>query len=403
MFGAQFEWQSQIEAAWRGEKNRGETAVLIRNIQSVSVVVHADPDQLTAAPFKTESFSLHPGTLKGKFEQWQTINDGIDPDYEEGHLDWLLQKLVEDEDEEDVQDNRPIKYGFQRVVSKFDLHAPLLAINPALVGYSTELGLTLYPTVPYECKLPQTAVIQQYKAYSYKLESYYRHIELVHQAFVNQSLTLFKAAAQRLEKAYGWRDGIITEMAHLVMAAHDVGKLNQGWQDWAHQWQNGIGKQIENPTYAAAHTDYDPTNPHHQAQNKKMRGKRPSHAVESAMAAVPILRSLTAEDRKKYEPLLRAAFTAVARHHAPFSSQPSSYQLVVNHMQEIENTLQLLPENVQNLCHNINVLATINTRELPTNFLERDFLIKPQDICCYMLLVRALRMADQEGTRLGSL
>lgn len=405
VFETEFAWKSQIQAAWRGEKNRGETAVLIRNIQSISVVIHPDPDQLMGAPFKADSFSLHPGTLQGKFKEWREANDTRDPDFDAGHLDWLVKKLVEDEDDEDMQGNRPIRYGFKKLSSKYELHAPLLALNPALVGYSKELGLTLYPGESYQCAVPQTAVAQHHTAYRYQLESYLRHIELVHRAFVNDSLPLFQAAANRLEAAYGWQTGIITEMAHLVMAVHDVGKLSVGWQTWAHEWQAAIGKKITEVNYAAAHTDYDPTNSEHQQKNQKMRGKRPSHAVESALAALPILQSLVAFDMPTYQPLLRAAFTAVARHHAPFSSQPDSYKLVNYHSQHIANTLQLLPDRVQAQCQSAEVQATTNVKQLPSDFIDRYFLINPcnnADVCCYMLLVRALRTADQTGTSLGS-
>ncbi|RMG72321.1 MAG: hypothetical protein D6711_13195, partial [Chloroflexi bacterium] len=105
-------------------------------------------------------------------------------------------------------------------------------------------------------------------------------------------------------------------------------------------------------------------------------------------------------------PLLRAAFTAVARHHAPFSSHPGSYQLIPNHMQEIQNTLKLLPESVCQLCQTVAAQPEVDVKELPSDFIEEnDLLINPrneQDVCCYMLLVRALRTADQEGTRQGS-
>lgn len=414
VFETEFAWLSQIHKAWRGEKNRGETARLIRNIQSVSMVVHPDPDQLTAAPFKVDSFSLHPGTLQGKFKQWQEINAALDPDFEEGHFDWLACKLVEDMDEEDVQGNRPIRYAFKQVNSEHDLFAPLIAINPALVGYSPELGLTLYAGEKYQCDVPETAVTEQFSAYSYKLESYFRHIELVHKAFaINSltlfstidSLTLFSTAAQRLEQAYDWQPGIITAMAHLVIGVHDVGKLDKGWQDWAHQYQEAIGKKISYPNFAAAHTDFDPENMRQKEVNKHLRGKRPSHAVESALAATPILQALIAHDLQRYMPLLRAAFTAVARHHAPFSSQPDSYQLIDTFQQEIEATLQLLPQQIQMACQGVEAQDTTNIKQLPPNFIERYFLIKPQnekDVCCYMLLVRALRTADQKGTSMGS-
>lgn len=400
VFGAEYERLTQVWATWRGEKDRGETAALIRHIPSISVAIHSDPDQLKGAPFQADSFSLHPGTLQGKFAQWQERNDALDRDFDEGHLSWLIYKLVEDVNEEDVQGNQPIRYGFKEVRSKHDLRAPLLVVNPALVGYSPELGLTLYPGERFESTLPATAVAQQRAAYGYRLESYYRHIELVYRAFAEDSLPLFSAAAGRLERAYGWREGIITEMAQLVMTLHDLGKLSAGWQAWAQKWQKAIGH--EKFDFAVAHTDYDPENPAHQVKV----GKRPSHAVEGALAALPILQRLVAAELEKYGPLLRAAFTAIARHHAPFSSQPGSYRLISDHMREIHATLQLLPASARQLCQNVEAQAQTNAqKDLPPGFIERYLLIKPrneQDVCCYMLLVRALRIADQKGTSIGS-
>ena len=399
IFGGEYERLEQIWSAWRGEKDRGETAALIRDVQSVSLVVHANPDQLAAAPFRADSFSIHPGTLQGKFAQWQELNNKLDPDFDDHYHNWLICKLVEDtNDDEAIQGNRPIRYAFKEVKSKYELYAPLFVVNPALVGYSPELGLTLYPGERYETAVPEVAAARPYESYHYKLESYYRHIELVHGAFVGQSFALFSAAAARLEKAYGWRNGIITEMAHLVMVVHDMGKLSMGWQDWVQKWQKGIGKS--HPSFPAAHTDYDPDDPAHQIKI----GKRPAHAVESALAAFPILQSLVASELEKYWPLLRAAFTAIARHHAPFSSQPGNYQLIPTHTQEVAATLKLLPERVHQLCRNAGALAGINSANLPVRVLEEMF-INPrleQDVCCYMLLVRALRTADQKGTSIGS-
>lgn len=399
IFGAAYERQEEIVKAWEGRKTRGETAALIREVASVTVAVHADPDQLAAAPFLAQSFSLHPGTLKGKFAQWQATNDALDPDFDDGRLDWLACKLIEDsDDEETIQGNRPIRYAFKPVTRQEELFAPLLAIHPALVGYSAELGLTLYPGPFYQSSLPPTAVTTTRAAYRYQLESYCRHIELVHQAFVANALPLFQTAAARLEHAYGWRTGIITEMAHLVMAVHDIGKLNTGWQAWAQQWQKAIGQG--ELTFPAAHTDYDPDNPAHQVK----MGKRPSHAMESALAAFPLLCALVAPELPACKPLLRAAFTAVARHHAPFTAQTGSYQLIAAHPQEIAQTLQLLPEPVRRRCSGSTAHARPDKADMCPDKLAQ-LLINPrneQDVCCYMLLVRALRRADQTGTSLGS-
>lgn len=403
VFGSEFERSTQIRSVWRGEKDRGEASRLVRNIQNVSIAVHADPELVKQVPFRVDTFSLHPGTLKGKFEQWKKQNDALDPEFDEGHLEWLVCKLVEEEADGAAQGNQPIEYGFKRVSSQYELNAPLLLVNPALVGYSKELGLTLYPSVPYETAVPPTAVAREFVAYNYKLESYYRHIELVHQAFVEQSLPQFRRAAARLERAYGWQEGIVLAMAHVVMLVHDVGKLSTGWQGWAQEWQATIGLPVPQKGYAAAHTDYDRSDPQHRLADRKLYSKRPSHAIEGAFASFRLLNKVVQSNVKFYQPLVRAAFTAVARHHAAFSSQAKAFKLVPEHMEYIESTWELLPAGLRPLMQGGTAVAEVEEKDLSR--ITNQMFIDPnndEEVCCYMLLVRALRMADQEGTSRGS-
>lgn len=402
--GTELHFRNSINSLWRGVGTRGDAANLIRQISSVSVVIHSDPDQLRHNPFKADSFSLFPGTLQGKYKNWQESNDAIDPGFEEGHLSWLAMKLEEVSNEEDIQANRPIEYEFKEIKSSIELNAPLIVINPELVGYSAELGLTLYPSERYECHVPLAAPERDFQSYGYQWESYFRHIELVYQAF-EEEVDSFVRAAHRLEQKYGWQSGIIADTARTVMVMHDTAKLDRRWQQWAREWQKAIGRPIADPTKTAAHTDYDPNNREHRRLNRSLRCQRPNHAVESALAALPILQSLVASDLEQYRPLLRAAFTAICRHHAPFSSNPGSFALVTTHPDEISHTLQLLPESAARQCRTVAALPAVDTNELSVDFLEDGFLINldnEADVVCYMLLVRALRIADQKGTERGS-
>lgn len=418
--GTEFSWRSQIYDLWQKDSPRGEASPLIRDIQAVSVVVHSDPEQLVHAPFKTESFSLHPGTLQGKFAQWADENEAKDADFEDNRLDWLAQKLIEDETEADVQGNRPIKYTFKPIANKHELYAPLLAINPALVAYSQQLGLVLSPEklgmdlaveAPYHCAVPPVSEKQEYAQYGYQLESYETHIKLVQQAFTQDWQNWIDARGygswrewvtaigSRLEQKYDWQPGIVAQMAQLVVCLHDLGKLSTGWQGWAREWQAAVGHPLKEGE-TAAHTDYDPTNENHKTLIRRLGGKRPTHAVESAYAAYPLLFSVLPDN--DHMPLFRAAFTAVARHHGPFSSQPDSYELIEGYERHVGETAVSLSSNLEinklmaGLEYNYKIQDSINQR----------CLIQPDknegDMPCYMVFVRALRHADQEGTKRGS-
>ncbi|MCB8980710.1 MAG: CRISPR-associated helicase Cas3' [Ardenticatenaceae bacterium] len=417
--GTEFGWRNEIYDLWQNDSSRGEASRLIRDIQAVSVVIHADPDQLAHAPFKADSFSLHPGTLQGKYQQWKNENESKDPDWDDGRLPWLAKRLEEIEEEADIQGNYPIRYQFPDVRGAFDLYAPLVVLNPALVSYTTELGLVLSPekfdllpeVEPYQSAVPEFSETQERAQYGYKLESYEEHIRLVHQAFAQNWqgwidaqgyeswLDWVTAVGARIEHKYNWQAGIVAQMAQLVVCLHDLGKLSQGWQGWAREWQAQVGHPLA-PGETAAHTDYDPTNKTHKTLNRKLGGKRPTHAVESAYAAYPLMYALLPDNN--HLPLFRAAFTAVARHHGPFSAQPGSYALIDGYAEHVGETAVFLPFPL----NRDKVKANLAYDFKAQRNIDRNFLIQPDqdqgDMVCYTVFVRALRHADQEGTKRGS-
>lgn len=390
---------AEVRRLWRGEGDRGEASKLIRATNSLTIMVHGEPDRLAHDPFGVEQFSLFPGTLIGKYKAWQSANDALDGDWDDGKLPWLVQRLVEERNEDDAQANRPIRYTFKPVRSENELYASLLVINPALVGYSAELGLTLYPGTPYQAAIPPaTRDASKRPPYSYRLESYQRHIELVHAAFRELALRDVRLAGQRLERAFGWESGSVEEVAHLVIVGHDLGKLSVAWQDAVRRWQQQVGETV--PTFAIAHTDFDPERHAH-----FKRVPLPHHAVESAVAAIPLLEALLPDDQA-YDPLLRAAFTAIARHHAPFSAEIAPFHLIPDHRQSVEPTLAWLPSAVAEQIAD----KPLHDRVKPDqqlafrHELDRAYWVhetEPADMCTYMLLVRVLRLADQEGTARG--
>lgn len=390
----------KIQELWCGAGERSDAKRLIRDTTSQAIIVHSDPlnKDILRNPFACEMFSLYPGIVRGKFQVWQ---EETKEDYDQEGLPWVVCKLVESESESEDQGNRPIQYDWKVVKSEYELSAPVLLIHPRLVGYDKKLGLTLFPGTLYECNPPPPKE-RQIQEIFYRLESYYDHIRLVYDEFqMTQSRTL-QGAASRLERWQGWRPGLVSDMAHLVVWLHDTGKLATGWQGWAKTWQNAIGQPLAT-SEAVAHTDFDAALPLHKEQAKKLDGKRPFHAIESAFSAVPYL--LTLVEGKTNHPLFQAAFTAIARHHAPFTETEESYQLVKTAVQEIHKTLVFLPHSLQTMCQQVTPSLALDKNHLPANYIRENLLVREDDIagmCCYFLLVRALRLADQAGTKRGS-
>lgn len=393
------ELDETVRRLWRGTGDKGEASKLVRQVSNLMVTVHDDPDQLLHAPFQVDQFSLFHGTLLGKFKSWQTQNEALDADWDTGKLDWLVKSLIEDPSDDEAQANQPIRYSFKDVKQTQQLYAPLLVIHPALVGYSAESGLTLYPGRAYQVAVPPAGRLAMgLQRYTYRLESYRRHLELVHAAFTEVALGDVRLAGRRLEQAFSWQSGLVEQVAHLIVVGHDLGKLNAAWQNAVRQWQQKVGESV--PNFAIAHTDFDPERHGHLP-----RARLPHHAVEGAVAAIPLLRALIPDD-ERHDPLLRAAFTAIARHHAPFSTELSSYRLIRNHPQITAPTWALLPSSVAARIVNLSLEAEVKAEKQPNyqRVLDENYFVRetnPADMCAYMLLVRALRFADQEGTARG--
>ncbi len=382
LIGRQESHQRCMHKVMRGEQDE-HAAALIRAVTALQVVVHDEPNTVARRPFAAESFSLHPGTVRGQVKRWR----------EAGVLrGGAVQKL---QDQGDKDENGRSVYTWESVEHESELRgAVLVLLSPQLVGYDPALGLLLDRATGYRAALAPLSDRAPRDVYSYCLESYFDHVQQVHTTFVGEVWPELLPAAARLERVFGWSEGIITQAAHLVVLWHDVGKLNQPWQQWVQVYQDKIARPA--PPGFFAHTDYDPGNARHHAIQRSMP-RRPSHAAEGATAVAPLLAGVLGDCR----PVFNAAFTAIARHHGAFTHSGQPYRLVTGAAQALAETLALGSEELQ---RGVDVHA-LWTAENPSAGKVRDFLADPSDeaaFLAYILLARALRRADQLGTKLGS-
>lgn len=180
----------------------------------------------------------------------------------------------------------------------------------------------------------------------------------------------------------------------MTVFLHDVGKLSRGWQAWVKGYQARIGNPVENGE-AYAHTDFDGDDPEQDAA-QKAQGKRPWHAVEGAIATVPFFYTRFGGNH----PLGKAAFSAIARHHAPFSGENRDFQLIKSAPQYIYSVSDSLPDTSElpGLANPVSAYEGLKKYSV--------FLVSPQEygaFHAYLLIARLLRLADSEGTRRGSL
>ena len=364
----------------------GEAGDLIRAVSSRLVVIHDDPSAVAKRPFAAEAFSLHPGTLYGLVEKWLARESELDLE------DWGLHAL---HDLGDVGERGRSAYRWLPVGDKDDVVGSVLVlVHPALAGYDPDLGFVPDRGTGYRAKLAPAQDVARPAGYAYCLESYAEHVRLVYQAFLYHAWPELALAATRLERAGGWPAGVVEQAAHLVVLLHDVGKLNQRWQDWVMCYQQAIGQPA--PAGFYAHTDFDPINPLHEEKQKSL-GRKPPHAVEGAVAVAPLL----AVAFEECMPVFKATFTAISRHHGAFTREYRRYALASGAAGAVAETLTWLPPALEEGLDAGDLLVSEDPARTPVD----DLIIDPgrdEEFLAYALLARVLRRADQAGTQEGS-
>jgi CRISPR-associated endonuclease/helicase Cas3 len=384
----------RMKAALSGD--RAQAGELVRKIVSQPVTISAAPDRLQDRPFAAPIFTLHPGSLQGAAREWLRRDCSLP-------LEARLRRLEElPGDEEEYA----VRYRWVPVTYEKDLGgAPLVAINPGLATYDADEGLILDQGGDFRAETwleTQSATTPGKKSRwvpYYNLESYSEHIRLVYQAFERQAWPELARAAARLEQRAGWPPNTILHAAALAVLFHDVGKLTarsgkgKGWQAWAADWQAKVGHPIS-PGFLVAHTDYNGDDKVHRQIEKEM-GRRPSHAMEGAVAVAPLL----AGALRAQPALAKAAFSAIARHHGAFVENFSQYQLAKGAVSSVRQTFSLIEPYAISLDP-----AQMRLRDDPRRTPIKSFLVTPDsddELLAYMLLARVLRRADQLGTAEG--
>ena len=377
--------RQKVSEALQGLPNARDSMTLIRDADSRHLLIHDNPDTLLADPYAASGFALHPSVLQGAYRRWRDSSADVP---------WVLKRLVEEEDKDESGVSRA---RWEEVRDDKELRgATLVVAHPALAGYAPSHGLLLREGSDFRSELPER--VEQDETIGpitfYVLESYLRHIELVCQEFARLALPELTWPAAMLERRANWPTGSVVRAAWLVCLFHDVGKLSQGWQGWAKAYQARLGESMPNG-FMAAHTHYDRLNKTHVEAQKGVGRSRPPHAGESAQAVLPVL----VQALKPHEGLIRAALSAIARHHAPFAQSYQPFHLVSQARDEMEATLQQAAGDV---CQGID-LRRVRVMADPQH-LPFDALVRPDhraEWWAYTLLARALRRADQSGTILG--
>jgi len=372
-------------------QERGAARELIRDVDSRTVIVHPDPESIQN-PWAYEGFGLYKGTLFGACEPLEELAYELDED-------WAL--MTAEPVQEEESSRAPTVWKWWQIEYKKDLEGALfVAVNPRLTRYSAETGFQLgvegdpdWLSPPRERK-GKRRVFPPYQRETFQ-EHVGRMLRVYEHPFYDQEkdrhcLPLGEElayAARHLEDTRGWSRGTLDRLARLIIALHDLGKLDERWQAWAHRWQKEVGalrgEELAVPEdYMAAHTDYDSQDDAEEALSRKLYRMKPNHAVESAQAAEDLLWEQTGE-----QALLRAALTVIARHHSAgasgrygdFRAHPAARAALADVLEALD------PTQVQ---------WTFSEGTLARKLMRPDC---KEELLVYLLLVRVLRLADQRS------
>ncbi len=316
-----------IEQALRTQQ-RNLARALIRDIDSRTVIIHPNPTDVTLPnPYRYEGIGLRPGQLL----RW--YDSVYEYAWEQG-LDWIA-KIAHTEEtaegSEGAEQRRKIMTQWQVLppttndedirAHKRDLWSAgyLVALNPALVQYSPEIGLLLLPGDAPATESPESATKGGREDYGpIQHESYAEHINGLYRFYLRHQRDRTAAARRRLEQRCGLSDGALDRAIRLMFAVHDLGKLDHTWQSWAHRWQARVAQLrqqpelVFNPGYMAAHTDFNSQDVRERKAQGEIRPPRPHHAAESARAG----RDLIAAVSEGNDSLHTAIMSAIICHHS---------------------------------------------------------------------------------------
>ena len=379
--------QNNIHRCLEGFRE-GASRLLVRDVDSRTLLIHHDPAQLLASPYDAVGLNIPLYSLRSMVKEW--LQRPVD-------VPWRVRRLDESEAGDRSENNRPL-YRWVDVQDSRDLEAAaMIVVHPALAGYSEHEGfLPNVGHLPFMSTLPPATALVERITFGLRVEPYTDHIQRVLQAFKDLALPEFRSAANALERVAGWQRGSVLCAAWLACLFHDVGKLSIGWQQWAHAYQQEIGQPVAG-TIVLAHTTFDRQNPTHAQAERHIsqRYPRPRHAAEGALAVASILASTL-----PHQELVKATLTAIARHHAPFVQDCQSFRLIDDARKVIKDTLQFLPEDLKCQVNPDMLWQQVNAGQV-SQF--ADLLITPTDRCgwiAYSLLARALRRSDQRGTEM---
>lgn len=382
---------------------------LIRDVDTRTVLIHPNPTETTLPnPYRYEGIGLRPNQLR----RWYGAVNQYAWDL---GLDWIAQigHVQEAEDTaEGAEQRRTVTTCWQTLppcTQDADIRAHqadlwssgyIVVLNPALVQYSAELGLVLEPGMMSAGESPLAEKKSGREEYGpIRHESYAEHIAGLYRVYLSVLRERTAAVRRRLEQRFGLGDGTLDRAIRLMFAVHDLGKLDQTWQAWAHNWQARVAQLRQRPElafptgYMAAHTDYDAQDERERKAQKEIRPPRPNHAAESACAARELVSAVSAGNESLYLALMSAI---ICHHSAHLRTDHGKFMPAMGAKPAFYDAMRVVG------LFEDEALRASGARVAwkgfsPAEGLSDDIIVprRNADVLLYLFLVRILRLCDQ--------
>lgn len=410
------------------ERDEGFVSDLIRKQDNSSarlyIMGNPQDERITHELHQVEALNVSKGVLRRAFEQ-------APPDTFDADFIFRGGREAEEEIEEAEQiRNRKIHLWDGAISEPNDVYGyRLLLAHPTAIAYTPDIGLH----IPTNSSLPadESPEVTKNKSkpfFSYNADTYVQHINGLYRAYreiddnlgyhislKNQTRYAIMQLLQRMGHNTSWDD--VDRYLRLMLALHDVGKLNTPWQNWAlerqrffDQFTNGAGK-VPTDGRPLAHTDKgqerfmsdleytraEKAKIFEEAFKKRKIKSRGNHSVESAEAVTSLVWDVTKGDKLWFSVII----AAICHHHTPTAHEAGKFSMVENGKTAIAEALKTCgfeseaadwADTVKTdfSRHSKNLTHALKTARPDRNGYDVALL--------YFLCVRVLRLADQRSS-----
>lgn len=365
----------------------------VRSVDATAIIIHANPSELDLRR-GVDTFSVSDPVLRG------FLRDLDLADAQAG-----LVQYPEWNDDPHQENASPVR-RWVPVESLRDLKGQfLLAVSPKVASYDPTLGLKLGQVGAWESGQERWPAGEGDRGDASKgkvkgkvvgvAETFRQHALDVARRARDLAASEAVAARSHFGATLGCSAEALLDLMELVGVLHDLGKLDQAWQDGIWLIQSASG----GPERVRAKGGSEQFLAHSDRPAPAGRGGRtshlPPHSVAGACVSFPVLRAFVGRTFPSDlgDTILAAALAAIARHHYPWSAEFRSFQGAPGVREEVAAILAgigrtegaSMPPGV----------SPRNGSDLMASVLKGAHPSNPKVWALYWLIARLLRLADQ--------